>query len=141
WGKTTSNVEPFPGSLSTMIVPSCHSTLFLTMDSPSPVLFSVRVRALSTLYNRSKICSVSSAAMPIPVSVTDTATPPSLSRRERTVTDPPASVYRIAFVTRFIQTDCNRFVYTQEENVSVFISTVNRFSHHYHVVVEITSSI
>lgn len=42
-GSETKNVVPTPTSLSTQILPLWPSTIFLTMDSPSPVLRSPAV--------------------------------------------------------------------------------------------------
>src|SRR5687768_10475572 len=59
---------PPPGVLSTAMSPPCRSTIFLTMDMPSPVPDGLVVKKGRKIFSRS------SAPMPTPVSDTSTTT-------------------------------------------------------------------
>ena len=67
-GSVTRNRVPVSGVLLTSMRPSCASTIFLTIASPSPVPVTLVVK------NGLKIRSVSSAGMPGPSSATSTST-------------------------------------------------------------------
>src|SRR5262249_2723690 len=69
-GRMTVNVDPFPGSLSTVIRPPSIWESRRQIDSPSPVPLYARVGELSSCRKSSKIFSWSAGAIPIPVSLT-----------------------------------------------------------------------
>src|SRR5262249_24545232 len=85
-GRRKVKVEPAPSALDTQILPPCSSMNFRHKVSPRPVPC-CRAALEPTWRNSSKTASWSSGAIPIPVSLTDTSTPPS-SRTARL--DPPA---------------------------------------------------
>ncbi len=60
---------PLPGVLFTSMEAWCISTIFFTIESPRPLPSLVRVRDLSALKKRSKMCTSSSEEMPMPLSV------------------------------------------------------------------------
>ena len=66
----TSKQLPCPNSLSTSMVPPIASTRFLVIAIPSPVPCILFVRELSARVNASKIVSLKSADIPIPLSLT-----------------------------------------------------------------------
>ena len=66
----TSKQLPCPSSLSTSMVPPIASTRFLVIAIPSPVPCILLVTELSARVNGSKIVSLKSADIPIPLSLT-----------------------------------------------------------------------
>ena len=97
-GSVKTNVLPLPSSLSTQILPPCSSTSRFESARPRPVP-SPRSIPASVCWNSSKTRLRSSAAMPGPVSATETLTSP-LARVARTSTAPPAGVNFTAFESR-----------------------------------------
>ena len=93
------NVEWLPTTLSTVIVPSCASTIAFVIASPSPVPLIAWSIALRVRKKRSKRCNWSVAEIPSPVSDTSKIADPSW-RAVRTATVPPFGVKLIAFETR-----------------------------------------
>src|SRR4029077_3170074 len=94
--------EPLPTSDSTVMRPPCSSTILREIDSPRPVPPFLRVLVLSTCWNSSKILAWSAAAMPGPVSTTDSSKrSPTLSAR---ISTPPWSVNFRALPARLSRT-------------------------------------
>ncbi|EAU65834.1 hypothetical protein STIAU_5686 [Stigmatella aurantiaca DW4/3-1] len=101
-GRRTVKVAPVPGpSLCTSTVPPCSSTMVRTMASPSPS--PPCPRPVLPCRKRSKTCGKKPASMPLPVSLTVSATNAS-SRRASSRTHPPRSVNFRALVSRFHST-------------------------------------
>src|SRR5947208_6431056 len=69
-GSVNQNVLPFPISLSTPMVPPCSSTSWRDSARPSPVPSYLRLAEASSWENSLKSLGRSSAAIPIPVSLT-----------------------------------------------------------------------
>ena len=65
---TTWNSVPLPGSLSTSMVPPMASMMYLVMAMPRPLPSVLRTRALSSRLKESKMRSLYSGVMPMPVS-------------------------------------------------------------------------
>lgn len=75
----------------------------LTIESPSPVPFAVRVLVESSCPKRLKSLGWSSVAMPMPVSATSQRKQ-SATISARKVTVPPSGVNLMALLTRFVTT-------------------------------------
>src|SRR5258706_11771229 len=90
------NVDPRPGSDCTVRRPPCASTIRREIDRPRPA---PPPDACGTCTNGSKILDRKSRGIPVPVSVTEMATP-SPRRTAATVKRHPGGVARIAFVTK-----------------------------------------
>src|ERR1039458_3452940 len=92
-GRSTRKTLPLPGSLSTVILPPCSSTILETMANPNPTPCGLVVK------NGLKMESRCFASIPAPRSITAISTIPPIAR-VFTVTAPPASVACTAFSTR-----------------------------------------
>src|SRR5574340_553360 len=92
-GRKTRKILPFPGSLSTAILPPCSSTIFETMASPSPTPSGLVVK------KGLKIASSRAGSMPAPRSITSVSAMPSTTR-VLTVIAPPSAVVWAALSSR-----------------------------------------
>ena len=105
-GKITSNLEPFPYSLSTDMVPFIWLTRPLTMLIPRPVPSMARLCCKSIRANSVNRASISSFRIPMPVSSTTNRIASSSSRvfTASTCKDTvPFSVYFTALLIRLIK--------------------------------------
>jgi hypothetical protein len=98
-GRLTLKVLPFPGSLSTSMVPLCRAMMPYTTDKPRPTPFHLSL----VVKKGSKIFSLSSSVMPQPVS--ETMTSKNLSAPAfllaATVRVPPSIIASEALYMRF----------------------------------------
>src|SRR5712691_10602378 len=105
-GRVKEKVEPFPSADSTQMRPPWSARMRFAMARPSPVPPFFRVLDVSTCWNSSKILAWSSAAMPGPVSDTETRKVPSETLASTRTS--PAPVNLTPFPTRFKSTWLSR---------------------------------
>ncbi len=103
-GKVTLTWVPTPTSLDSCRLPPCNSMIALTSGRPKPVPWWARAKVESTCSNGWSTRSRSSAAMPMPVSLTVSTIPVSGSHRPVTAMCPPAGVNLMALVMRLSNT-------------------------------------
>ena len=97
---------PYPGSLSTQILPPCFSTNSLQSNRPNPVPDSASVPDVDKTFEISNSFNKLSGAIPTPLSVTDIVVSFAVCTAEIFIT-PSLFVNFIALETRFLKTVFN----------------------------------
>ena len=103
---STVKVLPWPGVLSTLMMPPIRSTRFLVMAMPRPVPCIWLMRSLSSRLKASKTCFWNSSLMPMPSSWTEKRSFTYWGAAGRSVTErsmwPPSGVYFTALDIRLM---------------------------------------